>query len=78
MTLIFWGLLLLTVVFTGGFIYQVTQSSREFKRLQGRDEPFSPTHQNEISFFLLRWAMTLGTLTSLWGIGETIIRALAG
>jgi uncharacterized protein YybS (DUF2232 family) len=78
MTLIFWGLLVLALVFSGAFIYQVTRSTREFRRLQGKDEPFSPSTQNEVSFFLLRWALTLGTLTAAWGIGETIITALAG
>ena len=76
MTPIFWGLLLLSVVFTGAFIYQLTRSTREFKRFQMMDKPFSPTESNEVSFFLLRWAIILSTLTTLWGIAEGIIRAL--
>ena len=80
MSLVFWGLLLLAVVFSGAFIYRLSANVRRFNR--DREQEFSAeydvsTHDAEFDLFLFRWASVFMTLATAWGLGEGLFKLLS-
>ena len=71
---IFYTLLFLTLVVTGGFIYRITRDVRDFRR-QETDQPAGlytqkryDTNQTEWDLRFLRWTFIGWLATFLWGL----------